>query len=60
MKLLVAVFKTENMMNVGTICGGPKAFKFDALLKLSDIKYTEGKATQLHFFVQEISCDIIY
>lgn len=41
-------------MNVGTIRGGAKAFKLDALLKLSDVKGTDGKTTLLHFVVQEI------
>lgn len=54
MKLLEAVLKTGNRMNVGTIRGGAKAFKLDALLKLADIKGTDGKTTLLHFVVQEI------
>lgn len=41
-------------MNVGTIRGGAKAFKLDTLLKLSDVKGTDGKTTLLHFVVQEI------
>ncbi|KAI3754921.1 hypothetical protein L1987_54713 [Smallanthus sonchifolius] len=41
-------------MNVGTIRGGAKAFKLDALLKLADVKGTDGKTTLLHFVVQEI------
>lgn len=41
-------------MNIGTIRGGAKAFKLDALLKLSDVKGTDGKTTLLHFVVQEI------
>ncbi|KAJ6305919.1 hypothetical protein OIU78_021284 [Salix suchowensis] len=53
-KLLEAVLKTGNRMNVGTIRGGAKAFKLDALLKLSDVKGTDGKTTLLHFVVQEI------
>ncbi|XP_027349542.1 formin-like protein 11 [Abrus precatorius] len=52
--LLEAVLKTGNRMNVGTIRGGARAFKLDALLKLSDVKGTDGKTTLLHFFVQEI------
>ncbi|KFK37939.1 hypothetical protein AALP_AA3G049900 [Arabis alpina] len=55
LKLLEAVLKTGNRMNVGTIRGGAKAFKLDALLKLSDVKGTDGKTTLLHFVVQEIS-----
>ncbi|CAN6715079.1 unnamed protein product [Malus baccata var. baccata] len=54
LKLLEAVLKTGNRMNVGTIRGGAKAFKLDTLLKLSDIKGTDGKTTLLHFVVQEI------
>lgn len=41
-------------MNVGTIRGGAKAFKLDALLKLADVKGTDGKTTLLHFVVQEM------
>lgn len=41
-------------MNIGTIRGGAKAFKLDALLKLADVKGTDGKTTLLHFVVQEI------
>lgn len=41
-------------MNVGTIRGGARAFKLDALLKLADVKGTDGKTTLLHFVVQEI------
>ncbi|XP_059648490.1 formin-like protein 11 [Cornus florida] len=55
LKLLEAVLKTGNRMNIGTIRGGAKAFKLDALLKLADVKGTNGKTTLLHFVVQEIS-----
>lgn len=41
-------------MNVGTIRGGARAFKLDALLKLADVKGTDGKTTLLHFVVQEM------
>ncbi|RDX76880.1 Formin-like protein 11, partial [Mucuna pruriens] len=54
LKLLEAVLKTGNRMNVGTIRGGARAFKLDALLKLADVKGSDGKTTLLHFFVQEI------
>lgn len=54
LKLLEAVLKTGNRMNVGTIRGGARAFKLDALLKLSDVKGTDGKTTLLHFVVQEM------
>ncbi|KAI9177858.1 hypothetical protein LWI28_019946 [Acer negundo] len=54
LKLLEAVLKTGNRMNVGTYRGGAQAFKLDTLLKLSDVKGTDGKTTLLHFVVQEI------
>jgi hypothetical protein len=41
-------------MNVGTFRGEAQAFKLDTLLKLSDVKGTDGKTTLLHFVVQEI------
>ncbi|XP_019158625.1 PREDICTED: formin-like protein 11 [Ipomoea nil] len=55
LKLLEAVLKTGNRMNNGTVRGGAKAFKLDTLLKLSDIKASDGKTTLLHFVVQEIT-----
>ncbi|XP_078441385.1 formin-like protein 11 [Wolffia australiana] len=55
MRLLDAVLKTGNRMNVGTIRGGAKAFKLNALLKLADVKSADGKTTLLHFVVQEIA-----
>ncbi|KAJ3678168.1 hypothetical protein LUZ60_001971 [Juncus effusus] len=55
LKLLEAVLKTGNRMNVGTNRGDAHAFKLDTLLKLVDIKGTDGKTTLLHFVVQEIS-----
>lgn len=54
-KLLEAVLKTGNRMNDGTFRGGAQAFKLDTLLKLSDVKGTDGKTTLLHFVVQEIT-----
>ncbi|KAE9616829.1 hypothetical protein Lal_00034627 [Lupinus albus] len=53
MKLLEAVLKTGNRMNDGTYRGGAQAFRLDTLLKLSDVKGTDGKTTLLHFVVQE-------
>lgn len=41
-------------MNDGTYRGGAQAFKLDTLLKLSDVKGTDGKTTLLHFVVQEM------
>ncbi|XP_020676104.2 formin-like protein 2 [Dendrobium catenatum] len=55
LRLLDAVLKTGNRMNVGTIRGGARAFKLDALLKLADVKGTDGKTTLLHFVVQEMN-----
>ncbi|PIA33235.1 hypothetical protein AQUCO_04200176v1 [Aquilegia coerulea] len=54
LKLLEAVLRTGNRMNVGTNRGDARAFKLDTLLKLLDIKGTDGKTTVLHFVVQEI------
>nr|AQM56003.1 FH1 [Lilium longiflorum] len=54
LKLLEAVLKTGNRMNDGTYRGDAQAFKLDTLLKLSDVKGTDGKTTLLHFVVQEI------
>ncbi|KAK7317467.1 hypothetical protein RJT34_01731 [Clitoria ternatea] len=41
-------------MNVITNRGDAKAFKLDILLKLIDVKGTDGKTTLLHFVLQEI------
>ncbi|RLN07415.1 formin-like protein 10 [Panicum miliaceum] len=54
LKLLEAVLKTGNRLNDGTFRGGANAFKLDTLLKLSDVKGSDGKTTLLHFVVQEI------
>lgn len=54
LKLLEAVLKTGNRMNDGTYRGGAQAFKLDTLLKLSDVRGTDGKTTLLHFVIQEI------
>ncbi|KAM1309732.1 hypothetical protein ACFX13_006549 [Malus domestica] len=54
LKLLEAVLKTGNRMNVGTNHGDAQAFKLDTLLKLVEVKGADGKTTLLHFIVQEI------
>lgn len=54
LKLLEAVLMTGNRMNVGTNRGDAIAFKLDTLLKLADVKGTDGKTTLLHFVVQQI------
>lgn len=53
-KLLEAVLKTGNRLNMGTFRGDAKAFKLDTLLKLADVKGVDGKTTLLHFVIQEI------
>ncbi|KAH9331153.1 hypothetical protein KI387_003261 [Taxus chinensis] len=54
LKLLEAVLKTGNRMNAGTFRGDAQAFNLNTLLKLADVKGTDGKTTLLHFVVQEI------
>lgn len=54
LKLLEAVLRTGNRMNVGTNRGQAMAFKLDTLLKLADVRGTDGKTTLLHFVVREI------
>lgn len=54
LKLLETVLKTGNRMNVGTNRGDARSFKLDTLLKLADVKGTDGKTTLLHFVVQEV------
>lgn len=53
-KLLEAVLKTGNRMNDGTYRGGAQAFKLDTLLKLADVRGTDGKTTLLNFVILEI------
>ncbi|KAF6139044.1 hypothetical protein GIB67_010770 [Kingdonia uniflora] len=55
LKLLEAVLRTGNRMNVGTNRGDARAFKLDTLLKLVDVKGIDGKTTLLHFVVQEMT-----
>ncbi|XP_051140606.1 formin-like protein 6 [Andrographis paniculata] len=54
LKLLEAVLQTGNRMNNGTNRGDATAFKLDTLLKLVDVKGTDGKTTLLHFVVEEM------
>ena len=54
LKLLEAVLKIGNRMNSGTYRGGAQAFNLNTLLKLADVKGTDGKTTLVHFVVQEI------
>ncbi|KAJ7292397.1 hypothetical protein O6H91_02G053200 [Diphasiastrum complanatum] len=53
-KMLEAVLKTGNRMNMGTYRGDAQGFKLDTLLKLADVKSVDGKFTLLHFVIQEI------
>ncbi|KAK9064519.1 hypothetical protein SSX86_015901 [Deinandra increscens subsp. villosa] len=54
LKLLEAVLKAGNRMNVGTSRGNAQAFNLNSLLKLSDVKSIDGKTTLLHFVVEEV------
>ncbi|OMO54983.1 hypothetical protein COLO4_36281 [Corchorus olitorius] len=54
MKLLEAILKAGNRMNAGTARGNAQAFNLTSLLKLSDVKSTDGKTTLLHFVVEEV------
>ncbi|KAG0487223.1 hypothetical protein HPP92_009318 [Vanilla planifolia] len=54
LKLLEAVLRTGNRINVGTNRGEARAFKLDALPKLAEVKGTDGKTTLLDFVVREI------
>ncbi|KAF6990999.1 hypothetical protein CFC21_008136 [Triticum aestivum] len=55
LKLLEAVLRTGNRMNIDTNWSEPKASKLDTLLKLADVKGADGKTTLLHSAVQEIA-----
>ncbi|XP_044962748.1 formin-like protein 4 [Hordeum vulgare subsp. vulgare] len=55
LRLLEAVLRTGNKMNVGTNWGDAKASKLDTLLKLAVVKCADGKTTLLHFAVKEIA-----
>lgn len=54
-KLLEAVLKTGNRLNMGTFRGDAQAFKLETLLRLADVKGTDGKTSLLHFVIQEIT-----
>ncbi|EOY00305.1 Formin-like protein 8, putative [Theobroma cacao] len=54
MRLLEAILKAGNRMNAGTARGNAQAFNLTSLLKLSDVKSTDGKTTLLHFVVEEV------
>ena len=54
LKLMEVVLKTGNRMNSSTYHGGAQAFNLNTLLKLVDVKGTDGKTNLVHFVVQEI------
>ncbi|XAR48030.1 hypothetical protein NMG60_11030722 [Bertholletia excelsa] len=54
LKLLEAILKAGNRLNAGTSRGNAQAFNLTALLKLSDVKSTDGKTTLLNFVVEEV------
>ena len=49
MKLLEAILKTGNRMNVGTNRDDAHVLKRDILHKLADVKGTNGRTTLQHF-----------
>ncbi|XP_022886820.1 formin-like protein 4 [Olea europaea var. sylvestris] len=53
-KLLEAILKAGNRMNAGTARGNAQGFNLSALLKLSDVKSTNGKTTLLQFVVEQV------
>lgn len=55
LKLLEAILKAGNRMNAGTARGNAQGFNLGALLKLSDVKSTDGKTTLLHFVVEQVA-----
>ncbi|PQQ08456.1 formin-like protein 4 [Prunus yedoensis var. nudiflora] len=55
LKLLEAILKAGNRMNAGTARGNAQGFNLSALLKLSDVKSTDGKTTLLHFVVEQVA-----
>ena len=44
LKLLEAVLKAGNRMNIGTNRGDAEAFKLDTLLKMADVKGADAEA----------------
>lgn len=52
--LLEAILKAGNRMNAGTARGNAQGFNLSALLKLSDVKSTNGKTTLLQFVVEQV------
>ncbi|KAL3682486.1 hypothetical protein R1sor_000508 [Riccia sorocarpa] len=53
-KLLEAVLKTGNRLNMGTYRGGAQAFKLETLLALKDFKGADSKTSLLHYVIREI------
>ncbi len=48
------MLRTGDHLNMGTFQGDAQAFILDTLLRLVDVKGTDGKTTLLHFVIQEI------
>ncbi|KAL7608801.1 hypothetical protein Lser_V15G11476 [Lactuca serriola] len=53
-KLLEAILKAGNQMNAGTSRGNAQAVNLNSLLKLSNVKSSDGKTSLLHFVVEEV------
>ncbi|MFS7959197.1 putative formin, FH2 domain-containing protein [Helianthus anomalus] len=53
-KLLEAILKSGNRLNAGTSRENAQAFNLNSLLKLSDVKSSDGKKTLIHFVVEEV------
>ncbi|CAH1414302.1 unnamed protein product [Lactuca virosa] len=53
-KLLEAILKAGNQMNAGTSRGNAQAVNLNSLLKLSNVKSSDGRTSLLHFVVEEV------
>ncbi|CAI9275807.1 unnamed protein product [Lactuca saligna] len=53
-KLLEAILKAGNQMNAGTSRGNTQAVNLNSLLKLCNVKSSDGKTSLLHFVVEEV------
>jgi hypothetical protein len=51
---MAIVLATGNYMNGSTARGQAAGIKLDVLLKLENVKCSEGKGTLLHFIVQSM------
>ncbi|XLS91931.1 hypothetical protein HN51_067939 [Arachis hypogaea] len=55
LKFLEAILKAGNRMNARTSRGNAQGFNLSALRKLSDVKSIDGKASLLHFIVEQVA-----